>query len=254
VHRAGLLLTAAVLLAACGEGRSGSPADPDIRGGWELTAGTSDGAALPVPAVGRATLDVEPGSMGGTSFCNHYSGAYRRDGDTFSVTGLGGTEMGCDPDVMAAEAAYLAALGAVAAATVEDGVLVLTGNDVLLRFSPVQPPPASDLVGTRWVLETVVEGDTASSTLGEPAVLVLADDGTLSGSTGCRILTGHWSRDGDRLTLPEVHADGDCPSDATAQDRHLMAVLDDLPAAEIDGARLTLSGSDGRGLIYRAGG
>ena len=86
---------------------------------------------------------------------------------------------------MDAEAAYLAALGAVDQAGNADGCLVLSGGDVELRFRPLPEVPASDLEDTRWILETLLDGEVASSTTGLPAVLELADDGTLSASTGC---------------------------------------------------------------------
>lgn len=81
---------------------------------------------------------------------------------------------------------------------------MLIGDGVRLRFTPVQPVPESELSGTRWVLETLLDGETAASTLGEPAVLRLREDGTFEGSTGCRTLTGTWTPSGDGVQFPDL--------------------------------------------------
>jgi heat shock protein HslJ len=251
---AALLLGAALLVAGCAQSAAG-PATPalDLHGEWELAEGTAGGAPLPQPDAAMATLTFEDGELGGTSFCNHYHGTYRLSGDDLRIDGLGGTEMGCTPDVMAAESAYTAALAAVDSASLEDGVLLLTGSDVSLRFSRVPPVPTSDLVGTRWVLESLVDGDSVSSTTGEPAALVLVAGGSLSGSTGCRTLSGRWALPDETLVLPELRAEGACTDDARRQDAHVLTVLEDEVRATVDGDRLTLTGTGSLGLVYRAG-
>ena len=247
--RAALLL-AAVLLAGCA---AGIGAADDVDGEWELAEGTADGAPLPLPPGRAATLRLADGEAGGTSFCNHYTAAYSLDGDAVGFEGLGGTEMGCEPDVMAAEGAYLRALAAVDTVVLEDGGLALRGGGVELRFTPVAPVPDSPLEGTRWVLETVVEGGTASSTLGKPAVLDLLQDGTFSASTGCRSIAGSWRRhDGSVIFGDYAYDTVGCPAPVDRQDQHVLELLGAGPTAEITGDRLTLTRDDGRGLVYRA--
>src|SRR4051812_27433385 len=93
-----LLLTALLAVAGCA-GTAG--AGPALRGDWELVSG------LPHPPGVTATLVVEDAQLTGISFCNHYSSTYRLDGDALTVDGLGVTDMGCAPGVMAAETAFL---------------------------------------------------------------------------------------------------------------------------------------------------
>ena len=252
MHRTLLLLAAVLALAACG-GTPGADA-PDVAGEWELAEGTADGAALLRPPGTRATLELGRDELRGVSFCNHYSSSYRLSGTSLSIDGLGGTEMGCEPDVMAAESAFLSALGAVRTAAADGDALVLTGGGVELRFTPVAPTPDSPLEDTRWVLETLVVGETASSTLGEPSVLVLAADRTAEATTGCRAVTGTWLVEDGALVVDDLLADGaPCPPDGERQDAHVTAVLQSGPALEIQEDRLTLTADDGRGLVYRAG-
>jgi heat shock protein HslJ len=250
VRRAAILLVAAALLPACGGGTGGSP---DVDGQWEFAGGTADGTALPRPPATSATLELDGRDLGGVAFCNRYFSSYRLTGPSFSLDGVGQTEMGCEPDVMAAETAYLEALTAVSSAETTDEGLVLTGDDVELRFTPVAPVPDSELGGTRWVLESLVDVGTASSTLGEPAVLLLDGDRTAEASTGCRAVTGTWLVQDDRLVIDDLPADGgDCAAGAERQDAHVTAVLGSGPAVEIQDDRLTLTATDGRGLVYRA--
>ena len=100
-----------------------------------------------------------------------------------------------------------------------------------------------------------VEGETASSTLGEPAVLLLDEDRHASASTGCRSVTGTWLLEDGALVIDDLLAGGEaCPADVARQDDHVTAVLASAATASVDEDRLTLTGPDGRGLVYRAEG
>jgi heat shock protein HslJ len=232
---------------------SGSPAG-DLRGEWRLIGLTRDGFPVPLPADGEGTLILEAGDLGGRSFCNGFSSTYRLDGEALTIDGLGGTEMACAPDLMAAERDYLDALGRADTVVVEGGQLVLRGQGAELTFQRLPPGPVRDLVGTRWVLETLVHEDMASSTVGGPAVLVLAADGVVSGSTGCRTLTGRWARTGEDLVFPQLRADGDCSSAVRGQDEHVLAVLHEETTAAVDGDLLEVTAPNGMALVYRAEG
>ncbi len=250
---AAALAAAVLVLAGCGG--TGAGASLELVGDWELVELWRGGTVAPAPLGARATLSVEDEDLRGTSFCNSYSGSYDLDGDDLAIAGLGGTEMGCDPDVMAAEATYLESLGAVNRAGMDEGFLVLTGPDVELRFRTLPPVPTSELVGTRWVLETLLDGEVASSTLGDPAELELSRDGTLTGSTGCRELTGRWTVEGDLVQVPELDAGtAECPSDVRPQDSQVVEVLGDGFHVLIAGDSLTVTKTGGLGLVYRDAG
>jgi heat shock protein HslJ len=252
--RAALLL-AVLLLAGCAAAAGGSPRSEDpVVGEWELVSGTAAGAPLPLPAGGRATAAFDGARVTGTAFCNTYGAAYRRDGDALRLEEVARTEMGCEPGLMAAEEAFLDALASVASAAGDGADLVLRGAGVELRFRPVAPVPPSSLAGTTWVLETLLDGDVASSTAGR-STLRLAGDGTVEGSTACATLTGRWQPTGDRLRFPELALeDTGCPAEARAQAEHEVAVLGSVPAIAVEEDRLTLLADDGRGLVYRATG
>ncbi|MEA2001312.1 MAG: META domain-containing protein [Actinomycetota bacterium] len=80
------------------------------------------------------------------------------------------------------------------------------------------PALTAALVATLWTLETLIKGETASTVGGDPATLVLAADGTLAASTGCRTLSGTWVENGGVIVVPTLSADGECPADLSRQD------------------------------------
>lgn len=224
----------------------------DLGGGWQLISGTSSGSEIPLVDTHRITLVVEGGEAGGVSACNNYFATLTLDGDAVTFTGIGGTEMACMPEeVMESEAAYLRALGLVTAAARDGELLVLSGPETELRYVPLLPVPTADLVGTVWTLETLIEGEAASSVMGEPATLELRSDGTLSGSTGCRDLTGRYEVTGDEVRVTEMTATGDCPDELDAQDSLVVTVIGDRFTVEVEGDVLTISSRGGLGLGYR---
>ena len=253
-RRAALLLAVLALAAGCGEKGAGASAAEDVLGEWELVDGTASGVALPHPAGSSATLEFDGEQAGGTSFCNRYSAGYRIDGDTIEFETIGGTEVGCSPELMEAEYAYTSALGAVHTVVLEGVDLLLRGTGVELRFRPVPPVPTSALVGTEWTLDTLLDGETASSVVGSSR-LWLDPDGSAAATTACHSFTGTWTTQDDRVLLSDMAPQElDCPEDFRGQDAHEVAVLENGFAVTIDGDRLTALDGDGRGLIYRDAG
>ena len=161
--------------------------------------------------------------------------------------------MACEPDVMAAESAYVRALGRADAVAFRGADLVLSGDEVRNGSPRCRRCPTATWPATRWVLETVVDGEVASSTPGESAVLLLDPDSTVDASTGCRSVTGTWLLEDGALVIDDLLVDGDCPPEVAPQDAHVAAVLASGPTAEVDEDQLTLTAPDGRGLVYRAG-
>ncbi|MCP2331323.1 Heat shock protein HslJ [Actinoalloteichus cyanogriseus DSM 43889] len=276
------VLLAAVLSAMAGCGQDPGPAatgadSPAIdvaaprtglaalEGEWQLVGGSTADGPVDVLDHYPVTLTVTDGEATGKAACNLYGGPFHAVGDGISFPSPEWTEMGCEQPVMDLEMTYLAALSAVGRARHDGDALVLTGTDVELRFEPVPELADTPLVGTDWVLDTVVTGGTgssasesASSTRGDPAVtLSFAGDGTLTGSTGCRWFTGTWREEAGRvevadLELAELEPEEPlCDHDATRrQDDRVWSILDGGVEVEIDGDRLRLSGADG-GLVYR---
>lgn len=225
---------------------AGAPSpDSQIEGDWILVAG--------VPTVGGypISLSVSGSEFSGRSACNLYGGTAGIDGTSLTFEDMGMTAMACDAAVMDSESAYLIALGAVTGWTASGDRLELLGSDEPLVFERAPEVPIDEMVGTTWVLESVVEGDEVFVAVGEPATLILDGDGSLTGSTGCRTLEGSWEVTNGQIMLPQFAADGTCGASVAVQDGIVVNVLGDGFSASIDGGVLTLTSMGNEGLLYR---
>ena len=244
----------ALLLAACGGGGGAAPsasAEPelDLAGTWELTEGTG----IPIVADYPITLSFSRSDVRGISACNHYGGQVSLAGGEFSIGGLGSTAMGCEPAVLAAEEAYMAALVRVSRVSRDGEELILAGPDVELRFARLAEPPTAELVDRTWVLETLIVGDIASPALGERATLELSSHGEMTGSTGCRSFSGQWLESGNQIDAPIMGMNEvECPAELQEQDSHVVSVIGDGFVPTIEGDLLTLTDPGSIGLVYRA--
>jgi heat shock protein HslJ len=247
-----VLLTATT---ACGDqsATDGAGSGDSLDGAWVLTSGDVDGTALDLTVDRPVTLTLDGDKVTGSSACNLYFADLTVDGDTVTFGTIGGTEMACQDDVMNLEGRYLAALARITQAARAGETLTLTGDGVRLEFgsAPVEEPAA--LVGTTWTLDSLIEGDTASSVVSRPATLLLAENGTVTGSTGCRSFRGRWTAQGDDLVIgPLATPKIACRGAAGPQDTHVLAVLDGTVRAAVAGRTLTVSGARGLGLVFRA--
>jgi len=125
----GSLLVAA-LVAACAP----APVFELNNTNWTLVAINSQ----PIPAETQATLEFKDGSIGGNAGCNSYGGKYRLEGNKLMLPDpIMSTLMACLEDRMNVEQTLLAALQSNPSAAMQNGQLVLTGDDgTTLTFVP----------------------------------------------------------------------------------------------------------------------
>lgn len=255
-------------LAACGTDAgagSGRPAGGTaLQGSWLLVDGRDVAGAFPRLRAVDVTLDVDGDQVSGRSACNLYGTTVTVTGDSVTFGPAGGTEMACEPAVMDLERRYLAALTTSERAVRDEDALTLSGPDTVLEFAVVSPAPQADLVGTTWLLESLLAGDTASSAVssavssaGSGGRLALGDDGTLAAETGCGEVRGSYRLSGGNVEVSDVTARSaaisPCTGPAESQHEHMVDVLGDDFAVRVDGDRLTVTSPTGRGLEFRAG-
>ncbi len=249
-----LIAIVTIALAACGTNEPlGPPAGLD--GSWQLISGTHQGTAIEPIATQPVTMTFNGAEVTGTAACNGYGGTFDTTGSEISFSEMIRTEMACFPtEVMELEENYLVALLSVSGVSVTDGLLVLSGDNTTLEFEELPPVSTADLLGTVWVLDGLVNGDSVSSVGGDRATLELFSDGSLLGSTGCRTVTGTYVESAGSIETPTLAADGECPDDLSSQDSLVLSVLGGPFRTEVDGQNLTLTQSGGEGLTYRAEG
>lgn len=218
---------------------------------WTFVAG--DG--IEPPEGWPITISFDADTFGGTASCNGYGGSFSLgDGGAITLSEVGSTAMACEPAAsMEAEAAFLTALFDVDSYNVSGDTLTLFGDGAELAFTRQAPLPTAELVGQLWLLDTLIQGETATSVAGDPATLLLRPDGTLEGGTGCRTLSGTWVDTGSQILFTSFSAEGNsCTADLQDQDGFVVTVLGDGFVPSIDGTRLTLTSVGDEGLSYLA--
>jgi heat shock protein HslJ len=218
---------------------------------WTLVRGTGPGGAVPVVDDWPITITFDDDSVGGRAACNSYGGTYQLTDGDLSIGELSATAMGCEPAPMEAESAFLGALPAVSRLDVSATSLVLSGEGVELHFARDEPLDQLAVVDTLWLLDTLIQGEVASTVSGDPATLLLRADGTFEAGTGCRTLAGSYITNGNRIVFTTFGATGECPPELTRQDSDIVSVLESGFTATIDANRLTLMAPGGEGLSYQ---
>jgi heat shock protein HslJ len=250
------LLFVIPLLVACATPTPSPTPTPepfDATGDWVLESGIVNGADIPIVVDYPITFSVDGTQVGGTSACNGYGGRLELVEGQLHIGQLGSEAILCgepDGDVMRSEAAYQKALEMVRAGRGEADRLTLLGPGVELVFRRLPPLPISQIVGTDWLLESVIDGGVESAAIGEPATLRLEAGGTFRGSTGCRTFMGTWIEAAGQVVATQAGMEGECPSDLVGQDG---AVIQGFGGSvpTIEAGKLTLTMRGGLALVYR---
>ncbi len=270
---AAVLAALALTVAGCGEESpdekaddAGSPpslADIDgqsFRSTGDDSLDSPDHTLVPDSEI---ELGFDGSELSADAGCNHLFGTVEVKDGKLSASGMGGTEMGCTPELMAQDEWLTEFLGSSPSLELDSGVLTLTSGDSTLTLTEDPPKDArgsGDLVGPTWTLEAVTKetGNTSSGSASSnhgAVTLVITDEGVLEVETGCN--TGSVAVDvtGDKITLAEdlVTTLVACPKAKGKLERQVLAVIESGPTYSIDGDTLTLTAADGvNGLQFSA--
>lgn len=211
-------------------------------GGWELIGG--EGPEGDIDPIERApiTLIIRRNGAGGYSGCNHYGARGHVQGSTFQLRRPQQTLMGCGSQIGAVEETYLDALHGAETIEVGDGILVLRGPHVELRYRWLPPPPTDEVVDIKWSLKSLireVDRDAKVVPAYEGGWLVLRSNGRFRAHTGCSPFWGRWAEEGGHIEIVEKHTPRGCrPREKRAQDQQMKNVISRF-LVELDG-ELTL--------------
>jgi heat shock protein HslJ len=236
----------------------GSDADALARTSWVARSISSGAATSGVVPGSEPTLEFGDigATVSGSTGCNLYSAAVTIGGGTISFSDLTVTERGCTEEaIMEQEAAFLAILIGADVFRLADDILEITGPAGAVSL--VEPAVVVDvpLSGTPWELETLIEGDTASSVLFTtfPTLTVDVEQGSMRGTTGCNDYGGMVAVQGNELVVSDLAwTEIGCDRDVMRQEGFMLEVLQGARLFEIQGDRLTILGPAGTALVYRA--
>ena len=212
---------------------------------WHLIGYRAEGAvttALPAPAS-TLVLDVE--RLHGTTGVNSFTGTWSADGENLSFGPVAATMLAGVGPAADQDQAVLVALNQVAACRRDGEELVLLSADAgeVLRYEPLV---AASLLDTEWVVTGYRVGDGVRSLVADSEVtLMFAEDGTVSGTTGCNRYHGSYVLDADELSIgPLATTRMMCAPELMEQE---MAFLGSLPSAArpvVEGSNLRLADLD----------
>jgi len=251
-----------LLMPACAEEEVlvNPPASAGLPGTrWVVTGFTLDAAGGLLPAGARLTLDFDAaGGAGGTAGCNSYFATVALTDQGISVTGIGSTEMACEPEIMDREARFLTALGRAATVARDGDRLTLAAADgsASIDLVPFVPEADRPLAETEWQLTTLIDGDAASSILAGTAPTLVVDDlaGRISGNAGCNRYGGSAAFAEQSVEVgPLMSTKMACDKAVMDQEAVFLEVLGSAVIWEIDGITLRLTAADGRALEFSTG-
>lgn len=258
---AGLLVPIALGLAGCGEAEA--PATDDFGFADELhdgrtflsTSVVEGDAPRPLAEGTRIRLEVVEGDLSVEAGCNAlWFGNATQEGDRL-ITGLEGTtEIGCSPERIRQDDWLTDFLTSEPTLRLNGDSLRLTSGDTTIDLLDIEvADPDRPLVGTRWRINTVVDGQSANSFAEEAeAYLTFGDDGTISGRTACNSFSARYEVDGPRLSVSRLIAtDASCKGYAAEIQAALFDVLHGDSIIDIETDQLSLTAADGKGVSLR---
>ena len=262
-----LLLTLVLAGAACGRERlpQAGAADPSRAEPWGRTflstSVTENGQPKPLVAGTRITLNfvADGHRLGAQAGCNQMGGPASFEGEHLVVDDLATTEMGCDPPRHAQDDWLARFLTSRPGWSRSGSTLTLdNGTTRIVLEDREVADPDRPLRGTKWVVDTIVDRDTASSVPdGVEAVIAFDNDNRFGGNTGCNGMGGNAIVDEAKSTITfseVITTKMACDDDRMRVERAVLATLEGDITYRIDADVLRLDGPGGHGLRLRAAG
>jgi heat shock protein HslJ len=262
------LLLLALALAGCGRGTASQAGAAGSTDGepWGRTflstSVTENGQPRPLVTGTRVTLNfVEDGHrLGAQAGCNSMGGQVSFAGGRMIVGDLATTEMGCDPPRHAQDEWLAGFLTSRPEWSREGSTLTLdNGTTRIVLEDKKVADPDRPLRGTKWVVDTVVDGESASSVPAGAEAFIAFGDGPdrerFTGNTGCNGMGGNSvvHEDTSTITFSEVITTKmACEDDRMRLERAVLNTLKGDVRYQIDADVLRLDGPGGHGLRLRA--
>lgn len=257
-----LILALLALAVAGGCGQQPSQPGAPKTDAEELPAGrayvstkvTEDGKHRELASGSTIRLEFSKIAITANAGCNQLMGKASLDAGRLTVDNLGGTEMGCEKPLMDQDEWLSEFLTSSPVWKLDGETLVLSDGTTKIELRE-EKLTAKPLHGTTWALDTLIEGETASSIpQGVKATLKLGEDGKLSGNAGCNGFGGGFTAKAGKLTVSNLGVTRmACGGDKDIVEKAVLAVLDGTVAYQIKGETLTLTHPSGKGLRFTAG-
>lgn len=247
-----------VLAAGCGartEAQEGPAPDP-LRGKtFVAMAVTEDGKPKQLAPKTELTVEfTDDGRLIARAGCNIMQGQVDTSDGTLTVDGgLSMTEMGCDPARHDQDEFVAGVLSANPTWELTDGRLTIRSGTTVFDMAGKDDMPR-DLQGTTWVLDTLIDGDVASSmAAGAPEVTLVFDGKKVTADTHCNGYTAEYVIEGDTITFtPGASTLMACEPEIMRGEAAVADALRDEVTFEVTADRLTFTHPSGKGIGLHA--
>jgi heat shock protein HslJ len=247
-----------LLLAGCGDRPAGQGAPDPLRDREFLATSVTENGQ-PRALVPNTTLSIrftDDGRLIADAGCSMMQGPVdTADGKLVIEGGLAMTGIGCDEARHQQDSFVSSVLGGSPSWQLSGDELTITAGTTTVELAPREVvDPDRELAGTTWELDTLIEGDVASSmTAGAPAVTLTFDGGQVTADTHCNGVTGTYTVSGDKLQVePGPMTKKMCTPEIMRGESAVVDVLQGEVTYEITADRLTLTNSSGKGIQLHA--
>lgn len=197
-------------------------------------------------------ISFDGGSLSATAGCNIIGGTYTVDsGGTLHTDALSMTEMACADVLMQQDDRFVEFLSAGPTVELDGDDLTLASVDASIRFLDREvADPDRPLAGPRWVVDSIITGDSAMGGFGDAEAAITFADDLVIVEAGCNtgsapVTIGDGTITFGALVLTEIA----CTGPAMELETAVVATLAGEVTFEIEAGRLTLmAGANGLSL------
>lgn len=207
-----------------------------------MVVGDPDHSLVPGTVI---RVGFSNGHVTANAGCNTMGATYLINGNVLSIGNAGVTEIGCQPDLQAQDLWLFAFLGAQPHLALSGNDLVLTSGATTINMLDSEvATPDQPLTGRVWTLNSIINGEVASSVpTGVTATITFNEGGSVGIQPGCNSVGGRYIVTGTELVFSElVTTDMACLGAAGQVESAVVAVLSaDAVTFAIDAGTLTLT-------------
>lgn len=246
-----------LVVAGCGartEAQDGPAPNPLQGKKFVAMAVTDDGKPRELAPKTELSLEfTDDGRLIARAGCNMMQGDVDTGDGTLTVDGLSMTEIGCDQARHDQDEFVAGVLSANPKWELNDGRFTVRSGTTVFDMA-AEEDTVRDLKGTTWVLDTLIDGETASSTqAGAPAVTLVFDGKKVTADTHCNGYTAEYTISGDTVTFtPGMSTKMACAPEIMAGENAVAGALRDEVTFELTADRLTFTHPSGKGIGLHA--
>lgn len=197
----------------------------------------------------------EAAKISANAGCNHLFGKVVFEGDRMVVTEMGGTDMGCDQARHDQDKWLTGFLQAKPRWSQNGDTLKLTGEGQAITLTDRKvTEPDKALEGNRWVVDTLIDGQTASSVPAGAEAYMQFERDKMTGNNGCNHMGGVVAHSPGKVTITDVVSTKMACEGARGElEKFVMDVLNGGPLdTKVTGDYLELKNAKGKGLRLKA--